>query len=67
MVGYKLMVVGVVSGMFLRQGQKCKIRPNLPLGSLEIFICGELSPKFQIYNEQKANSTLIKEKSKCHN
>ena len=47
--------------------RKCKISPNLPLGSLEIFICGELSPKFQMHNKQKGNSTLIREKSKCHN
>ena len=67
MVGYRLTVVGVVSGTFLRQGQKCKISPNLPLGSLEIFICGKSSPKFQLYNEQKANSILTREKSKCHN
>ena len=40
---------------------------NLPLGSLEMFICGESSPKFQMYNEQKTNGALTREKSKCHN
>ena len=32
-----------------------------------MFICGESSPKFQMYNEQKINGALIREKSKCHN
>ena len=54
-------------GRFCDKGQKFKISPNLPLGSLEMFICGESSPKFQMYNEQKTNGALTREKSKCHN
>ena len=54
-------------GRFSDKGQKCDISPNLPLGSLEMFICEESSPKFQMYNKQKANSVLTRKKSKCHN
>ena len=43
------------------------ISPNFPLDSLEVIICGESSQKFQMYNEQKANGALTREKSKCHN
>ena len=32
-----------------------------------MFIYGESSPKFQMYNEQKTNGALTKDKSKCHN
>ena len=32
-----------------------------------MFIYGELSPKLQTYNEQKANGALTREKSKWHN
>ena len=56
-----------MSRMFCDKGQKCKISPYLPLGSLEMYICGESSPKFQMYNVQKVNSALTREKSKCHN
>ena len=31
-----------------------------------MFSCGESNPKFQMYNEQKTNSALTREKSKCH-
>ena len=54
-------------GRFCDKGQKCKISPNLPLDSLEVFICGESRPKFQMFNEQKAIGALTREKSKCHN
>ena len=40
-------------GRFCDKGRKCKNGPNLPLGSLEVFICIESSPKFQMYNEKK--------------
>ena len=53
--------------MFCDKGKKCKISPNLPLGSLKIFICGDSNLKFQMYNEQKANGALTRENSKCHN
>ena len=54
-------------GRFCDKGQKCKISLNLSLGSLEVFICGESSPKFQMYNAKKAIGALTREKSKCHN
>ena len=53
-------------GRFCEKSQKCDTSPNLPR-SLKMFICEELSPKFQKYNEQKANGALTREKSKCHN
>ena len=54
-------------GRFCDKGRKCKNGPNLPLGSLEVFICGESSPKFQMYNEQKANGALIRENPNANN
>ena len=36
-------------------------------GSLEIFICGESSTKFQMYNEQKANGALTRENQNDNN
>ena len=35
--------------------------------SLEMFICGGSSPKFQMYNEQKANGVLTREKQNVNN
>ena len=58
--------INTLSGRFCNKGKKCKI-PNLPLGSLEIFICEESSPKFQMYNKHKVNDGLTSDKSKCHN
>ena len=55
----------MVSGTFCDKGQKCENGPNLSLGSLKVFICGESNLKFQMYNEQKANGALNKRKSKC--
>jgi len=37
------------------------------LGSLEVFICEESNPKFQMYNEQKANSVLTRENQNANN
>ena len=54
-------------GRFCDKGQKCKISLNLPFDSLEMFICRESSPKFQMYNEQKDNGVLTRKNSKCHN
>ena len=54
-------------GRFCDKGRKCKNGPNLPLGSLEVFICGESSPKFQMYNEQKANGALTRENQNANN
>ena len=39
-------------GIFCNMGQEMREWPKSPLGSLEVFICGESSPKFQMYNEQ---------------
>ena len=59
--------IEMCQGRFYDKGQKCENGPSLPLGSLKVIICGESIPKFQMYDEQKANSALIREKSKCHN
>ena len=34
------------------------------MGSLEVFICGESSPKFQIYNEQKVLRAICENPSR---
>ena len=54
-------------GRFCDKGRKCKNGPNLPLGSLEVFICTESSPKFQMYNEKKANDALTRENQNANN
>ena len=40
-------------GRFCDKGRKCKNSLNLPLGSLEVFIGGESSPKFTMYRKQR--------------
>ena len=52
---------------FATKGRKCENGPNLPLGSLEVFICGESSPKFQMYNEKKANGAFTRENQNANN
>ena len=59
--------IWLVSGTFWDKSQKCENGPNLPLGSLEVFVYGESSPKFQMYNEQKANDTLTRENHNANN
>ena len=54
-------------GRFCDKGRKCENGPNLPLGSLEVFIYGESSTKFQMYNEQKANGVLTRENQNANN
>ena len=54
-------------GRFCNNGRKCENGLNLPLGSLEVFVYGESSPKFQMYNEQKANSALTRENQNANN
>ena len=54
-------------GRFCDKGRKCENDPNLPLGSLEVFIYGDSSPKFQMYNEQKANGALTRENQNANN
>ena len=36
-------------------------RPKSPIGLFRSVYCEESSPKFQMYNEQKANGTLTRE------
>ena len=54
-------------GRFCDKGRKSENGPNLPLGSLEAFICGKSSPKLQMYNKQKANSALTRENQNANN
>ena len=35
-------------GCFVTEAKKYQNSPILPLGSLEVFICGESGPKFQM-------------------
>ena len=56
-----------VGDVFVTMAKKCEKGPNLPLGSLEVFICGESSPKFQMYNEQKVNGALTRENQNANN
>ena len=42
-----------VSGTFCDKGRKCENDTNFPLGFLEVFICGESSPKFIMYRKQR--------------
>ena len=43
----------LLSRTFCDKGQKCENDPNLPLGSLEVFVYGESSPKFTMYKKTK--------------
>ena len=42
-------------------------RPKSPLGFFRSAYCGELSPKFQMYNEKKANGALTRENQIVNN
>ena len=42
-------------------------RPKSPLGFFRSAYCGESSPKFQMYNEQKDNSALTRENQIANN
>ena len=57
----------ILSGTFLRQGPKMQERPKSPLGFFRGVYCGESSPKFQMYNEQKANDALTRENQNANN
>ena len=41
--------------------------PKSPLGFFRSVDYGELSPKFQMYNEQKANGALTRENQNANN
>ena len=51
---------------FCNKGQKCENGPNLSLGFLEVFICGESSPKFTMY-KTKANGALTRDNQNANN
>ena len=51
----------------MRQGPKMREQPKSPLGLFRSVYCGESSPKFQIYNVQKANGTLTQENQNANN
>ena len=53
--------------MFCDNDQKCENGPNLPLGSLEVFVYGESSPKFTMYKKTKANGALTRENQTAYN
>ena len=53
--------------MFLRQGLKIRERLKSPIGFFRSVYYGESSPKFQIYNEQKANGALTRENQNANN
>ena len=42
-------------------------RPKSPIGFFKSVYYGESSPKFQKYNEQKANSALTRENQNANN
>ena len=56
-----------MSETFLRQGLKMQEQPNSSIVFFRGVCCGELRPKFQIYNEQKANSALTRENQNANN
>ena len=49
-----------MSETFLRQGLKMQEQPNSSIVFFRGVYYGELRPKFQMYNEQKANSALTR-------
>ena len=51
----------------MRQGPKMQELPKSPLGFFRGVYYGELNPKFQMYNEQKANGTLTRENQNANN
>ena len=54
-------------GTFLQQGPKMQEWPKSPIGFFRGVYCGESSPKFQMYNEQKANGALIRDNQNANN
>ena len=53
--------------MFLRQGLKMRECSKSLLGFFRSVYCGESSPKFQKYYEQKANGGLTRENQNANN
>ena len=54
-------------GTFLRQGPKMRERSKSPIRFFRSVYCGESSPKFQKYDEQKANGALTRENQNANN
>ena len=59
----KINIVGDV----LQQTPKMREWPKSPLRLFRSVYYGELSPKFQMYNEQKVNSALTRENQNTNN
>ena len=51
----------------MQQGLKMRERPKSPLGFFRGIYYEESSPKFQMYNEQKANGALTRENQNANN
>ena len=51
----------------LQQRSKMQERPKSSLGFFRSVYYGESSPKFQMYNEQKANGALTRENQNANN
>ena len=56
-----------LSRTFLRQGPKMREWSKSPIGFFRSVYCGESSPKFQKYDEQKANGALTRENQNANN
>ena len=54
----------MVSGTFCDKGRKCENDLNLPLGSLEVFVYGESSPKLTMYKKKKRLMVLRQKRIK---
>ena len=53
-------------GTFLQQEPKMRELPKSPIGFFRGVYCGESSPKFQMYNENKANGALERENQNAY-
>ena len=60
-------ILGTSVGEVLQQRPKMRERLKSPLGFFRSVYYGESSPKFQIYNEQKANGALTRENQNANN
>ena len=54
-------------GTFLQQGPKMREWPKSPIGFFRGVYCGESSPKFKMYNENKTNGALARENQNAYN
>ena len=51
----------------MQQRLKMCEQPKSPIEFFRSVYCGESSPKFQMYNEQKTNGTLTRENQNANN